>query len=41
MSVVLVFRVVGTGQTSITLALTRGDASPRAIQAVRYVVQST
>lgn len=40
-AVVLVFRVVGTGQTSITLALTRGDASPRAIQAVRYVVQST
>lgn len=40
-AVVLVFRVVGTGQTSITLALTRGDASPRAIQAVRYVVHST
>jgi len=40
-AVVLVFRVVGRGRTSITLALTRGDSSPRAVRAVRYDLRAT
>ena len=40
-AVVLVFRAVGRGTASITLALTRGDSSPKAIRAVRYDVRST
>jgi hypothetical protein len=40
-AVVLVFRAVGRGTASIAVALTRGDASPRAIRAVRYVVRVT
>src|SRR4051812_7565328 len=32
-SVVLVFRVVGRGDTSLVFALTRGDASPKAVKA--------
>lgn len=31
-SVIVVFRVVGAGTTSIVFALTRGDASPRALR---------
>jgi hypothetical protein len=40
-SVVLVFRVVGRGRTSLRFALTRGDASPKAVRAVRYDVRAT
>ena len=40
-SVVLVFRVVGAGRTSLHFALTRGDASPKAVRAVRYDVRVT
>jgi hypothetical protein len=35
-AVVLVFRVVGAGRTSIVLAQTRGETSTRAVRAVRY-----
>jgi hypothetical protein len=35
---VLVFKAVGKGKTSIVLALTKGDASPKALAAVRYSV---
>jgi hypothetical protein len=40
-AVVLVFRTVGRGAAAITVALTRGDASPRAIRAVRYAIRVT
>ena len=40
-SVVLVFRVVGRGRTSLWFALTRGDASPKAVRAVRYDLRAT
>jgi len=40
-SVVLVFRVVGRGRASLHFALTRGDASPKAVRAVRYDVRVT
>ncbi len=40
-SVVLVFRAVGRGRTSLWLALTRGDASPNAARAVRYDLRVT
>ena len=40
-SVVLVFRVVGAGRTSLHFALTRGDASPKAVRAVRYDLRAT
>ena len=40
-SVVLVFRVVGRGRTSLRFALTRGDASPKAVRAVRYDLRAT
>ena len=33
-NVVIVFRVVGRGRTSVVFALTRGDASPKAVRAV-------
>jgi hypothetical protein len=39
-AVVLVFRVVGRGRTPITLALTRGDASSKAVQAARYDIHA-
>ena len=39
-TVVLVFRVVGRGKASITLALTRGESSPKALQAVRYDIHA-
>jgi hypothetical protein len=35
-AVVLVFRVVGVGRTSIVLAQTHGETSTRAVRAVRY-----
>jgi hypothetical protein len=35
-AVVLVFRAVGAGRTSIVLAQTRGETSTRAVRAVRY-----
>ena len=40
-SVVLVFRVVGRGRASLHFALTQGDASPKAVRAVRYDVRVT
>jgi hypothetical protein len=40
-AVVLVFRAVRKGKASITVALTRGDSSPTAIRAVRYVIRTT
>jgi hypothetical protein len=39
-SVVLVFKVVGRGDTSLVFALTRGDASPRAVKAATLRVHS-
>jgi hypothetical protein len=35
---VLVFRAVGRGKASVVLALTKGDASPKAVAAVRYAI---
>ena len=40
-AVVLVFEVVGRGRTSITLALTRGEASGKALRAARYDLRAT
>ena len=40
-SVVVVFRVVGRGHTSLHFALTRGDTSPKAVRAVRYDLRVT
>ena len=40
-AVVLVFQVVGRGKASITLALTRGDSSSKAVQAARYDIRVT
>jgi hypothetical protein len=37
-TVVLVFKAVGAGRTSIVLALTRGE-TPKAVRAARYDVQ--
>ena len=39
-SVVLVFKVVGTGDTSLVFALTRGDSSSKAVKAVTHRVHS-
>src|SRR5262245_29843980 len=39
-SVVLVFKVVGRGQTSIVFAQTRGDASSKAVKSATYKVLS-
>jgi CO/xanthine dehydrogenase FAD-binding subunit len=39
-SVVLVFKVVGRGNTSLVFALTRGDASPKALKAVTHKIRS-
>ena len=38
-SVVLVFRASGTGQATVSLALTRGDASPKALESRLYRVR--
>jgi len=40
-SVVLVFRVVGRGRATLDFALTRGDASAKAVRAVRYDLRAT
>jgi len=39
-SVVLVFKVVGRGSTSLVFALTRGDTSAKAVQSATYKVHS-
>jgi hypothetical protein len=39
-SVVLVFKVVGKGDTSLVFALTRGDASPKAVKAATHRIHS-
>jgi hypothetical protein len=39
-SVVLVFKVVGRGETSLVFALTRGDASPKAVRSATYRIRS-
>ena len=40
-NVVVVFRVSGLGRTSIVFALTKGDASSKAIRAITTVVRVT
>jgi hypothetical protein len=40
-SVVIVFRVVGRGRTTLVFALTRGDASPKALKAQRVQIRAT
>jgi hypothetical protein len=39
-SVILVFKVVGRGDTSLVFALTRGDASSKAVKAVTHRIHS-
>jgi hypothetical protein len=39
-SVVLVYKVVGRGDTSLVFALTRGDNSPRALKAATHTIHS-
>jgi hypothetical protein len=39
-NVVLVFKVVGRGQTSIAFAQTRGDASSKAVKSATYKIRS-
>jgi hypothetical protein len=39
-SVVLVFKVVGRGDTSLVFALTRGDTSSKAVKATTYKVRA-
>jgi hypothetical protein len=39
-TVVLVFKVVGRGQTSIVFAQTRGDASSKAVKSATYKIRS-
>ena len=39
-SVVLVFKVVGRGNTSLVFALTRGDASSKAVKSATYKIHS-
>jgi hypothetical protein len=38
-SVVVVFRAVHRGKATVAFALTRGESSPKALRAVRYVVR--
>jgi hypothetical protein len=40
-NVVLVFRVVGRGRTSLVFALTRGDTSAKAVRAVTHRIVSS
>jgi hypothetical protein len=40
-NVVLVFKVVGRGNTSLVFALTRGDASPKALKSAMHKIHST
>ena len=37
-SVVLVFRAVGAGSTTVSLALTKGDTSAKALESRRFLV---
>jgi hypothetical protein len=39
-NVVLVFKVVGRGQTSIVFVQTRGDASSKAVESATYKIRS-
>jgi hypothetical protein len=39
-TIVLVYRVIGRGDTALRFALTRGDASPKAIKSATYKVHS-
>jgi hypothetical protein len=39
--VLVVFKVVGRGRTSIVFAKTRGDTSPKAEAAVTHVVRAS
>jgi hypothetical protein len=39
-NVVLVFKVVGRGQTSVVFAQTRGDASSKAVKSATYKIRS-
>lgn len=39
-SLVVVFRVVGRGNTSLVFAMTRGDASGKAVEAVTHRIRS-
>ena len=39
-TVVLVYRIVGRGDTSLVFALTRGDTSPKAVKAVTHKIRS-
>jgi hypothetical protein len=39
-SVVLVFKVVGKGDTALVFALTRGDASPKAVKSATHRIHS-
>jgi hypothetical protein len=39
-NVVLVFKVVGKGRTSLVFALTRGDGSPKAVKAATHRIRS-
>lgn len=39
-NVVLVFKIVGRGKTSLVFALTRGDSSPKAVKAVTHKIQA-
>jgi hypothetical protein len=38
-SVVVVFRALHRGKTTIAFALTRGESSPKAVRAIRHVVR--
>lgn len=40
-NVVLVYKVVGRGRTSLVFALTRGDTSSKAVKAVTYRIRSS
>ena len=39
-SVVLVFKIVGRGDTALRFALTRGDASPKAVESATHRIHS-
>jgi hypothetical protein len=39
-NVLFVFKVVGRGNTSLVFALTRGDASPRAVKSATHKIRS-
>lgn len=40
-NVVLVFKVIGRGSTSLVFALTRGDTSAKAVKAVTHKIRSS